>query len=170
VNLARRYEADQIAARVSEVAGALDRDFRQDPLVLISILKGSSFFMADLARRLSVPVSCEYIAVRREEDAHETLRIDFSTGFSVAGRPVLLLKDVVYSGVVENYLMDHLRASGARSVGLAAILDKPRERKTAISVEFSLFSTEGGTFVGYGMDYRGSYAHLPYVAEVLEEQ
>ena len=170
MNLERRYEADRIAARVGEVALALDRAFRDRPLLLISILKGSSFFLADLARKLALPAACEFISVLREEGANEIVQIVFSTGFSLDGRPVLLLKDVVHTGVIENYLMDHLRSSGAASVGLAAIIDKPALRKTAVSVDFPLFTAEGGVFVGYGMDHRGLYAHLPHIAEVIAEQ
>ncbi len=164
--LTRRFEADRIAARVSEVAAALDGEFRERPLALIGILKGASFFLADLARRVSAPVSCEYINVRREEGSDEILQIDFSTDFVLGGRPVLLLKDVVNSGVIENYLIDHVRALGASLVRLASIVDKPSERKTEISVDYPLFAAEKGIFAGYGMEYRGRYAHLPYIAEV----
>ena len=167
--LTRRFEAGQIAARVSEVATALDGEFRDRPLVLIGILKGASFFLADLARRVSVPASCEYISVRRVEGSHEILQIDFSTDFVLGGRPVLLLKDVVNSGVIENYLIDHVHSIGGSLVRLAAIVDKPKERKTAISVDFPLFTAEKGVFAGYGMEYRGRYAHLPYLAEVKEQ-
>lgn len=166
--LERRYEADRIATRVTEVASALDEEFRERSLVLISILKGASFFLADLARRLSVPVSCEYINVRREKGSDEILQIDFSTGFPVGGRAILLLKDVVNTGIIENYLIEQLRAEGASLVRLAAIVDKPQERKAEISVDFPLFTADRGLFAGYGMEYNGQYAHLPYIAEVQE--
>lgn len=170
MTLRTRYEADRIAERVAQVAAALDAEPKGEPLVLVAILKGASFFLCDLARQLAAPAACEYISVLRAEGPDEILQIDFSTGFPFGGRSVLLLKDVVYSGVVENYLMDHLRAGGAASVRLAAILDKPSERRTAVSADFSLFSTKGGTFVGYGMSQAGRYAHLPYIAEVMDEQ
>lgn len=169
-NLDRRYEADRIAGRVTEVAAALEGEFRGRPLLLISVLKGSSFFLADLARRMTAPVCCEYISVRREKGSDEILQIDFSTGFSVGDKPVLLLKDVVNTGIIESYLIDHLRSSGASVVRLAAIVDKPQERRTEIRVDYPLFAADRGIFCGYGMEYRGQYAHLPYIAEVLQEQ
>jgi hypoxanthine phosphoribosyltransferase len=168
--LAKRFGEDEIAARVAAVAAELDRRFRDQPLALVCVLKGAAFFLADLARRMSLPVSCEYINVRREESGGEILQIDFSTDLVVASRPIVLLKDVVYTGVVESYLIDHLRARGAASVALAAILDKPSERKTAVSGDFPLFTAEGGVFAGYGMAHRGQWANLPHLAEVLDGQ
>ena len=171
MKLERRYEARLIAERVEAVAGAISRDLRDRPLVVVSILKGSAFFMADLVRQVRGPLSCEFLHVRREEGANDTLQIDFTTGFTVKDRHVLLLKDVVHTGVIETYLMDNLRGSGVASLKLAAIVDKPLDRKTNVSVDFSLFSTEtGGLYAGYGMEHEGLHAHLPDIHEVLPEQ
>jgi hypoxanthine phosphoribosyltransferase len=171
VRLERRYESRQIAERVEAVAGAVDRDLRERPLVVVSILKGSAFFMADLARKLRGPFSCEYLHVRRGEGAREVLQIDFSSGFTVKDRHILLLKDVVHTGVIETYLMDHLKGGGASSIHLGAIIDKPIDRKTSVTVDFSLFSAEGtGLFAGYGMGHEGLHAHLPDIYEVVPEQ
>jgi hypoxanthine phosphoribosyltransferase len=169
-NLERRYEADRIAARVAEVAASIDREAKDQHLVLMGILKGSSFLVADLARRISSPVVCEYISVRREEDPSQVLQIDFSTDFNVGNRPVLLLKDVVGTGIIENYLTDHFRLHGATLVRLAAIIDKPDDRTTDIVVDYPLFSASGGLFAGYGMEFQGRYAQLPYIVEVLGER
>lgn len=170
MNFARRYGPEEIATRVGELARQIDADRREGPLVLVSILKGSSFLLADLARRMNGPLSCEYMSVRRAEGAHEVLQIDFSTSASVKGKNVLLLKDVVNTGVIESYLIEQLLGEGAASVRLAAILDKPQERRTAVAVDFTLFSAAGGKYVGYGMEYDGLHGHLPHIAEVLEEQ
>jgi hypoxanthine phosphoribosyltransferase len=172
VRLERRYEARLIAERIDAVAGAIDRDVRERPLVVVSILKGSAIFMADLTRRLrNAPFGCEFLHVRRAGGAGDVLQIDFVAGFDVRGQHVLLLKDVVHTGVIETYLMDHLRGAGAASLRLAAIVDKPLDRKTNVSVDFSLFSTESdGLFAGYGMAHQGLHAHLPDIHEVVSEQ
>jgi hypoxanthine phosphoribosyltransferase len=162
-----RYSAETIAARVDDVARKLDAEFAGQSLVLVSILKGASVFLADLARRVSAPVGCEYINVRRAEHPEKILQIDFTTQFAVRGRAVLLLKDVVNTGVIETYLITHLRDQGASSIQLAAIIDKESERTTDIVVEHPLFSAAGGHFAGYGMEYQGRYANLPYIAEVV---
>lgn len=163
-----RYDAGRIADRVGELAAALDREFLSQPPVLVSVLKGSSFLLADLARRMTVPLSCEFINVNRQEGSDEILQIDFATAFPIAGRPVVLLKDVVNTGVIETYLLSQLAAAGATPIRLIAIVDKPPERKTRLDVDFALFSAERGRFVGYGMELGGRWAHLPYIAEVSE--
>lgn len=165
-SLAPLYAPEQIATRVAEIGSALDGEPHDGPLVLIAILKGASFFLADLARRLSRPVACEYMSVRRAEGAHDVLQIDFFTGFPVRDRSVLLLKDVVNTGVIETYLSEQLRSEGASEVRLAAIVDKPSERHTAIVCDFPLFVAERGVFAGYGMEYRGRFGHLPWIGEV----
>lgn len=168
--LTPRFEADRIASRVSDVAARLDAEFGEDPVLLISVLKGSAFFLSDLARSMRAPLACEYISVRRDEGPAEILHIDFSTGFQVRDRPVVLLKDVVNTGVIETYLSEQLRAAGARLVRIAAIVDKPIERRTDLAVDYALFTSETGTFVGYGMDLGGRHGNLPYVAEAPAEQ
>jgi len=166
----RRFEAERIAARVTEVARRLDDDFRGRPFVLLSILKGAALFAADLARQVRTPAVLEYISVRRAEGSDEILQIDFATRFDLSGKPVVLLKDVVNTGVIETYLSDQLRGSGVESVRIAAIVDKPHERRTDVTVDYPLFTSEGGTFVGYGMEYKGLYGNLPYVAEIASGQ
>jgi hypoxanthine phosphoribosyltransferase len=163
--LEQRFESEQIARRVSEVAFSLCKEFPAGDLVLVSILKGSSFFLGDLARLMTVPVACEYISVRRGQ-AEQVLQIDFRTEFDVRGRPALLLKDVVSTGVIESYLIGHLRSQGASQVRLAAIIDRTDQRTTDVVVDYSLFAVPRGHFAGYGMEYQGSHAQLPYIAEV----
>jgi hypoxanthine phosphoribosyltransferase len=171
LRLELRHDSARIAERVAAIAGEIDQHLRGRPLVVVSILKGSAFFMADLARRLHGSFSCQYLHVRRVEGAHDVLQIDFTTGFTVRDKHVLLLKDVVHTGVIETYLMGQLRTEGADSLSLAAIVDKPRDRTTAVSVDFSLFSADqGGLYAGYGMEYEGLHAHLPGIHEVFPEQ
>ena len=167
-SLETRYDAGRIADRVGALAEKLDREFRGEPPVLVSVLKGSSFLLADLARKMTVPLSCEFINVSRQEGSDEILQIDFATGFPIAGRPVVLLKDVVNSGVIETYLLTQLAAAGAAPIRLVSIIDKVAERKVELAVDFSLFAAERGRFVGYGMELAGQWAHLPYIAEVSE--
>jgi len=141
-----------------------------NPPALVAVLKGSSFLLADLARQMKVPLACEFIATSRsrQEGSDDILQIDFATGFPIANRPVVLLKDVVHSGVLETYLMTQLSAAGASSLRLVAIVDKPSERTTDLAVDFSMFTAERGRFAGYGMELGGKWAHLPYIAEVYE--
>jgi hypoxanthine phosphoribosyltransferase len=166
VPLVSRYAPEQIAARVGEIAALLDGEPHKPDLILVGILKGASFLLSDLARALTRPAACEYINVKRMEGADEILQIDFETGFAVRDRPVLLVKDVVNTGVIETYLTQQFQADGASGVRLAAIVDKPSERRTAIACDFPLFTAESGVFAGYGMEYRGRYGQLAWVGEV----
>jgi hypoxanthine phosphoribosyltransferase len=165
LRLETRYETDRIAGRVRELAAHLDGIYANDPPVLVGVLKGASFLLADVARQMNGPLACEFIAVSRHAEA-EILQIDFSTAFAVSRRSIVLLKDVVHTGVVETYLMTHLTAAGASSIRLVAIVDKKPDRTTDLQVDFSLFQAERGRFVGYGMEHGGRYAHLPYIAEI----
>jgi hypoxanthine phosphoribosyltransferase len=166
LRLEPRYPTERIAARVKELAAFLDGAYPNDPPVLVSVLKGSSFLLCDVARQMNGPLSCEYIATSRQAGQDEILQIDFATGFPIEGRPVVLLKDVVHSGVVETYLMTQLADAGATTIRLASIIDKPPERTTDLTVDFALFTAERGRFAGYGMEHEGRWAHLPYIAEV----
>lgn len=165
LRLEPRFDPAQISARVREIAGKLDAEFSHEAPALVSVLKGSSFLLADLAREMQIRVACEYISVSRHAASDDILQIDFATGFPL-GRPVILLKDVVHTGVLESYLITQLAAAGASPIRLVCILDKVAERTTDTSVDFPLFSIEGGRFAGYGMTHEGLYANLPYIAEV----
>lgn len=164
--LTLRYTEQEIAGRVSEVAARLARDYEDRPLVLLSLLKGSAFFLADLSRKIDRDHGFEFInVIRRDIEGRESVEIDFSTPLSLAGREVVVLKDVVNTGVIETYLMNQLRGDDPASIRFAAIIDRPQERRSSILVDYALFhSTDRDHLVGYGMDYAGHYGHLSHIA------
>ena len=128
--------------------------------------------MADLARKLRGPFSCEFLHVRRAEGAREVLQIDFASGFTVRDKHVLLLKDVVHTGVIETYLMDHLQGSRGRLPPPGrhhrqAARSKDQRRR---SIFRSFPPRATGLFAGYGMEHEGLHAHLPDIYEVVPEQ
>ncbi|HKB72515.1 MAG TPA: phosphoribosyltransferase family protein [Thermoanaerobaculia bacterium] len=161
-----RHSEPEIAARVAEIALRIGRDYEDRPLVLLSLLKGSAFFLADLSRKIERPHGFEFINVmRRDIEGKESVEIDFATPLSLAGKEVVVLKDVVNTGVIETYLMNQLRADDPSSIRFAAIVDRPHERRTSILVDYVLFpSTDHDHLVGYGMEYAGQYGHLPHIA------
>ena len=165
-SLTLRYAQPEIAGRVSEVAARMTRDYEDRPLVLLSLLKGSAFFLADLCRKIDRPHGFEFInVIRRDIEGKESVEIDFATPLSLAGKEVVVLKDVVNTGVIETYLMNQLRADDPLSVRFAAIVDRPQERRSSILVDYALFSsTDREHLVGYGMEYAGQYGHLPHIA------
>jgi hypoxanthine phosphoribosyltransferase len=163
-----KFSAREIEARVADVAARIGEDFRDRDLVIVSLLKGSAFFLADLSRKIARPHGFEFINVqRRETGGNESIEIDFSTPLSVAGKDILVLKDVVNTGVIETYLMNQLRVDNPSSVRFAAIVDKPQERRSSILVDYVLFtSNDSDLLVGYGMEQGGRHGHLPYIASV----
>lgn len=150
----------------------------EDPL-LIALLGGSVIFLADLVRAIEQPVRYEFIDVayrpdRAEpaapaegEETAEVLRIEYPIPVDIGGQSVLVLKDVVSSGVTEPYLEQQLRDHGAKEVRFAALIDMPDERKTAFSLHYSALTTHRrGLLVGYGLKHEGRYGNLPYVGRL----
>jgi hypoxanthine phosphoribosyltransferase len=166
--LTLKYTAEEIESRVADVAGRIGRDYQNRPLVIVSLLKGSAFFLADLCRKIDAPHGYEFINVtRRETGGSESIEIDFSTPLSIAGKDVVVLKDVVNTGIIEAYLMNQLRTDGPASIRFAAIVDKPNERRTSVLVDYALFtSQDADLLVGYGMEQGGRFGHLPSIASI----
>jgi hypoxanthine phosphoribosyltransferase len=162
---------DSVAALGHRIEGELGDE---DPL-LVALLGGSVIFLADLVRAIERPVRYEFIDVAYHVDPArgddgEVLRIQYPIPIDIAGRSVLVLKDVVASGVTEPYLEQQLRDHGAARVRFAALIDLPDERKTAFELQYSaLISHRRGVLVGYGLKHKGLYGNLPYVGRLEEE-
>lgn len=163
-----RYGAAEIARRIEDVGRRIAADYPRGDLVLIAILKGAAFFIADLARTISRPVRLEYIDVLRGPD-EEIVDFHFVTKFPIAGKDLVILKDVIRSGIIEGYLMDQLREEKPASIRFGCLVDRPQERKVSLLVDYVLFPGEEGVLVGYGMEYRGLAGNLPYIAQVKTE-
>ena len=161
-----RYGAVDIARRVKDVARRITADYPGGPVVLVSILKGTAFFAADLARALS-PKECriEYVDVFRSND-EAVIDFHFVRNFRAAGADLVILKDVVRSGTTERYLSDQFREENPRSIRFASVIDRPQERKLSFVVDYVLFPSEEGVLVGYGMEYQGEGGHFPFIAQV----
>lgn len=168
--IAPLFSAEELHRRVTELgqrlSEALPRD--EEPL-LLAILGGSLIFLADLVRALDRPVRFELVQVVYADhlDGDEVLEIGYPMPVELAGRDVVVVKDVVTSGVIESYLDQQLRGRGARSVRFAALIDRPEERKTAVDVEFRAFYAERqGLLVGYGLKHEGRFGNLPYIGRL----
>ena len=165
------YSADEIAARVREIAARVSTDYRGKDLVLLGILKGAAFVLVDLARSLDIPVDYEFVDVTATRgDRGEVVQLNYATHFSVEGRHLLILKDVLHTGVTENYLITHLSQQRPASMELLALVDKPQLRSVDLSARYALFDdVPEGFLVGYGLGAgTGEYANRPDLC-VLEE-
>lgn len=165
----RRYTAAQIERRVAVLARRIDRAYAGSDLVLVGVLKGSVFFLADLARALSVPVAIDFVRVasygsRTTPGARVRLTKDIE--IDVAGKDVLVIEEVVDTGRSVRFLRRHFERMRPQSVRFCALVDKKGRRERGVSVEFAGFRLEGGYLVGYGMDQAESGRELSDIYEI----
>lgn len=164
-----QYDPSDIARRVADVARRIGNDYPDGDIVLIAVLKGAGFFVADLARAVARPVRCEYIDVLREGESEKVVNYHFLAPFDIADAHLIVLKDVIRSGVVESWLQSQLREEKPRSIRFACVVDHPQERKSPLRADYVLFPAEEGILVGYGMEFMGEGGNLPFVAQVRTE-
>jgi hypoxanthine phosphoribosyltransferase len=164
------FSADAIAGRVRDLGAAIRQDAPDNTDVfLLGILKGASLFLADLLRAIPGNVSYGFIDVIRDsaDDVADALEIDFLSFTDIRARNVYVLKDVVTTGIIENYLLGQLRMHQPASLRLVALLDKPEARTIDIKTDFHAFTIDdGATYVGYGLEQSGQFGNLPYIGRV----
>ena len=166
-SVTKLFDDEVIQARIREIGAAIRRDAGDSEVFLIGILKGSSVFLADLLRAIPGPVHYEWVNVIydvADTETAEATEIDFLTQFSMQGRHVFVLKDIVASGIIENYLLTQFRERDPASLRLVALLDCPGQRTIELACSHALFTTERSRFVGYGLEFESRYANLPFIA------
>lgn len=157
---------DQIQARVAELGGQLTGDYAGLDPVLISVLKGSIVFLADLVRSMELPLSIDIMEVSSYGAATETsgqVRILKDLSNPIEGRHVIVVEDIIDTGLTLNYLLRYLREKGPASLRICCLLDKPARRLTEIPIDYVGFTIPDRFVVGYGLDYGERYRNLPYV-------
>lgn len=160
------YTQEQIAGRVAELGRQIGADYADRPPLLIGTLKGSFFFLADLARALELPVTLDFVSVSSYgsgacSSGAVLLRKDLDE--PPKGRDVLVVEDIVDSGRTLSYLAERLKEEGAASVAVCTLLDKPSGRAVPFEADYVGFTIPGGFVVGYGMDYDERYRNLPFI-------
>ncbi len=158
--------ADAIAGRIGELAAEIRRDCPGD-IHLIAVLKGAFVFLADLVRRLGDGVTLDFIAVSSYGAATTSsgqVRLLKDLDIPIENRDVLIVEDIVDTGVTLAYLKDILTARNPRSLRTACLLSKPSRRRQDVQVEYVGFSIPDRFVVGYGLDYAGRYRNLPHIA------
>lgn len=166
------YDAETIQTKVSDLGQQIERDLGESDPWVISIVGGSVLFLADLIRSLNRPVRFDFVQVQYSVSAHdgELLEIHYPISLDVSGQTLVIIKDVVVSGVIENYLTSQFRDRGAERVVFAALIDVPDQRTTDFQPDYSLFRAERqGLFVGYGLKHRGRYGNLPYIGQLNDD-
>lgn len=159
-------EQAAIAARVRELGAAIARDYESKSLTVVSVLKASFVFAADLVRAIDLDLTVDFFGVRSYGDATKSsgiVQIASDLTQSVEGKDVLLVEDIVDSGLTLRFLLDTLATRGPRSIKLAALLHKPARTRTAVHIDYLGFSIEDVFVVGYGLDCGQRYRNLPYI-------
>lgn len=164
------FSAEDIAARVRELGDEIRSNAGADAEVFfLCILKGASVFLGDLLRAVDGPVSYGFIDVIRDAEGNSTadaLEIDFLSFTDIRGRHVFVLKDVVNTGVIENYLLSQLRQHAPATLRLVALLDRPDARTVDVSTDFAAFTVGEGTFAGYGLEHERRFGNAPFIGTV----
>lgn len=156
--------ADDIAARVKELGEEISRDFRGAELLVVGILKGSVVFVADLIRHLKLPVHLDFVAVSSygtSTTSSGVVRFLKDLDESIEGRNVLVVDDIIDTGLTLRYLLDNLSRRQPAALKLCVLLDKPSRRKTEVPVHYRGFTIPDAFVVGYGLDCGGWYRNLP---------
>lgn len=163
------FSADDIAGRIRSLAADIRNDAGSSEVFLLCILKGASVFLADLIREVPGEVSYGFIDVVREaadNQIADALEIDFLSFTDIRGRNVYVLKDVVNTGIIENYLLSQLRLHHPATLRLVALLDRPDVRTVDVNTDFCAFTIHDGTYAGYGLEHQRRFANLPYIGRL----
>ena len=160
-------QADELQHRISEMTAEVSRDYAGKDLLLIGVLKGAVFFLADLMRQLDIPCEVDFMAVASygsSTDSSGVVRILKDLDAPLEGRDVLIVEDIVDSGLTLQYLMRTLQARGPATLEVCALLTKPERRKVETPARYVGFEIPDKFAIGYGLDYAERYRNLPYVA------
>ncbi|RJP93887.1 MAG: hypoxanthine phosphoribosyltransferase [Desulfobacteraceae bacterium] len=154
----------EIHEKVGMVAQQISKDYEHGQLVLIGVLKGAFVFMADLARRLSIPVEIDFIRYASYGDSNFSsgdIRLCSDITTDIQGKDVLVVEDIIDSGLTMATLIKHLKTLHPESIRICAFIDKYERRKIDCQADYVCHSVEGGFLVGYGLDYAEQYRNLP---------
>lgn len=165
--------AEEIDAKLAEMGAAITRDYKGKELLLIGILKGAFVVMADLSRHIDLPVEFDFMAVSSYGSATKSsgvVRILKDLDQEISGRHVLIVEDIVDTGLTLQYLLKNLQVRKPQSLKLAALLIKDGIERPPLDVEYEGFHIPNKFVVGYGLDYDGKYRNLPYVAVVDDSE
>jgi hypoxanthine phosphoribosyltransferase len=158
--------AADIERRVREMGVEIRSAYEGEEIYVVGVLKGSFVFMADLVRAIGGPIQCDFLGLSSYGSATESsgvVAITKDLGDSVEGRHVLVIEDIIDTGLTMTYLLDNLRTRHPKSIRIAALLSKPARRQVEVAIDHLGFTIEDRFVVGYGLDYAGLYRNLPYL-------
>ncbi len=167
------YTQEQIQQSIAEIGYIISQDYQGKELVVVSVLKGSLYFLADLTRQLNIPLKIDFLSIGVSPEASSkpgAVRFTKDLDLSLTGRHVLLVEDVIGTGLTLGYICQHLESAKPASLKICTLLDNPAERLLTITIDYRCFVMPDVFLVGYGLDYKEQYRNLPYIAEFHRER
>ena len=163
---------EQITNKVKEIGKAISEDYKGKDLIIVGILKGSVIFASELIKNISIPCEIDFMAVSSYGNSTETsgvVRILKDLDHGIEGKDIIIVEDIIDSGVTLDYLLKYLKARKANSIEIVTLLTKPSRRMVDLDVKYCGFEVPDEFLVGYGLDYAERYRNLPYVGILKEE-
>ena len=163
--------AEEIEQHVAEVGMKISEDFAGKDPIFVGVLKGCFIFMADLMRHVSIDCSMDFMAVSSYKGTTSTgaVKINKDLNENIEGRHLILVEDILDSGVTLNYLKNYLMVRKPASISIVTLMDKPARRKADVYADYSCFDIPDAFVVGYGLDYNERYRNLPYIGVLKPE-
>ena len=166
------FTDEQIQSRIAEIAEEINRDYQGRELVIVSVLKGSLYFVADLTRRLTMPLAVDFLSIGvspRSSNKPRVVRIKKDLDLDLGERHVLLVEDLIGTGLTLAYVCQRLEMDKPASLKICTLLDKSNDRLLPIKIDYRCFVMPDRFLVGYGLDYNEQYRNLPYIAEFRQK-
>lgn len=166
------FSEEQLAARVKEIAKQIEQDYQGKEIMLISVLRGSFVFMADLCRHIDLPCTIDFMAVSsygKGTSSSGQVQITKDLSSDISGKDIIVVEDILDSGNTLSYLLRLLEQRHPASIRLCTLLDKPERRVKHVDVHYSGFTIPDAFVVGYGLDYAEEYRNLPYIGILKPE-
>ena len=162
---------DEIEDKVSEIGRRITEDFRDKDPIFVGVLKGCFIFMADLMRHVDIKCSMDFMAVSSYSGTSSTgaVKINKDLSQDIEGRHVIIVEDILDSGVTLSYLKQYLMGRRPASITIVTLMDKPSRRKADVYADYSCFEVPDAFVVGYGLDYNEHYRNLPYIGVLKPE-
>ena len=164
--------SEEIGARVRELGQQITNDYAGQEILMIGVLRGAVIFMADLARSITRPMDIDFMAITSyglSTNSSGVVRIIKDLDEVVEGRHILIIEDIIDSGLTLNYLVDNIKSRKPASVRICTLLSKPDRRKVNVTVDYNGFIIPDHFVVGYGLDYAGKYRNLPFIGVLKPE-
>lgn len=164
--------AEELAKRIAEIGAEITADYAGKEILMIGVLRGAVLFMADLARAIKVPVAIDFMAVSSYgagTSSSGVVRILKDLDEDVEGKHVLVVEDIIDSGLTLNYLLDNLKSRKPASIKLCTLLNKPERRKVNVNIDYNGFDVPDYFVIGYGLDYAEKYRNLPFIGILKPE-